>query len=73
MMSPMNLGLHLLNPKKHADKSKHKVRSRYVSSSLEEDQSSVARHMFSKPSGAQPLGAVSDQDQPQHDLDPPLL
>ena len=28
--------------KKHADKSKHKVRSRYVSSSSEEDQSSVA-------------------------------
>ena len=27
-------------PKKHADKSRHKVRSRYVSSSSEEDQSS---------------------------------
>ena len=40
--------------KKHADKSKHKVRSRYVSSSSEEDQSSVARHRSSKPSGAQP-------------------
>ena len=48
---------------KHADKSKHKVRSRYVSSS--EDQSSVARHGSSKPSGA-----ISDQDQPQHDPDP---
>ena len=71
MRSPMNLGLHLLNPKKHADKSKHKVRSRYVSSSSEEDQSSVARHRSSKPSGAQPSGAISDQDQPLHDPDPP--
>ena len=44
--------------KKHADKSKHKVRSRYLSSS-EEDQSSVAKHRSSKPSGA-----LSDQDQP---------
>ena len=52
--------------KKHADKSRHKVRSRYVSSSSEEDQSSVARHRSSKPSGA-----LSDQDQPQHDPDPP--
>ena len=58
-------------PQKHADKSKHKVRSRYVSSSSEEDQSSVARHRSSKPSGAQPSGAHSDQDQPQHDPDPP--
>ena len=57
--------------KKHANKSKPKVRSRYVSSSSEEDQSSVARHRSSKPSGAQPSGAVSDQDQPQHDPDPP--
>ena len=56
---------------KHADKSKHKVRSRYVSSSSEEDQSSVFRHRSSKPSGAQPSGALSDQDQPQHDPDPP--
>ena len=53
-------------PQKHAYKSKHKVRSRYISSSLEEDQSSVARHRSSKPSGA-----LSDQDQPQHDPDPP--
>ena len=58
-------------PKKHSDKSKHKSRSRYVSSSLEEYQSSVARHRSSKPSGAQPSGAVSDQDLPQHDPDPP--
>ena len=49
-------------PKKHSDKSKHESRSRYVSSSSEEDQSSVARHRSSKPSGAQPSGAVSDQD-----------
>ena len=58
-------------PKKHSDKSKHKSRSRYVSSSSEEDQSSVARHRSSKPSGAQPSGAVSDQDLPQHDPEPP--
>ena len=53
-------------PKKHADKNRHKVRSRYVSSSSEEDQSSATRHRSSKPSGA-----LSDQDQPQHDPDPP--
>ena len=53
-------------PKKHADKSKHKLRSRHVSSSSEEDQSSAPRHRSSKPSGA-----LSDQDQPQHDPDPP--
>ena len=53
-------------PPKNADKSRHKVRSRYVSSSSEEDQSSATRHRSSKPSGA-----VSDQDQHQHDPDPP--
>ena len=58
-------------PKKHSDKSKHKSMSRYVSSSSGEDQSPVARHRSSKPSGAQPSGAVSDQDLPQHDPDPP--
>ena len=58
-------------PKKHADKSRHKVRSRYVSSSSEENQSSAAIHRSSKPSGTQPSGALSDQDQPQHDPDPP--
>ena len=58
-------------PKKHSDKSKHKLRSRYVSSSSGEDQSPAARHRSSKPSRAQPLGAVSDQDLPQHDPDPP--
>ena len=58
-------------PKKHSDKNKHKSRSIYVSSSSGEDQSPVARHRSSKPSGAQPSGAVSDQDLPQHDPDPP--
>ena len=58
-------------PKKHSDKSKHKSRSRYVSSSSGEDQSPVARHSSSKPSRAQPSGAVSDQDLPQHDPDSP--
>ena len=53
-------------PKSHAEKSKYKSRSRYVSSSSEEDQPSVAKHRSSKPSGAN-----SDQDQPQHDPDPP--
>ena len=70
MRSPMNLGLHRLNPKNMLT-SKHKVRSRYVSSSSSEDQSSVARHRSSKPSGAQHYGALSDQDQPQHDPDSP--
>ena len=37
-----------------------------MSSSSEEDQSSAPRHTSSKPSGA-----LSDQDQPQHDPDPP--
>ena len=58
-------------PPKHADKSRHKVRSRYVSSSSKEDQSSATRHRSSKPSGAQPSGALSDQDQPQHHPHPP--
>ena len=58
-------------PQKHADKSRHKVRSRYVSSSSEEDQPSAIRHRSSKPSGARPSVAISDQDQPQHDPDPP--
>ena len=57
--------------KKHSDKSKQKVRSTYVLSSSEEDQSSVARHRSSKPSGAHPSVAISDQDQPHHDPDPP--
>ena len=48
-------------PKKHADRSKHKVRSRYVSSSSEEDQH--------PDTGL--LSPHSDQDQPQHDPDPP--
>ena len=60
-------------PKKYSDKSKHKSRSRYVSSSSEEDQSSVARHRSSKLSGAQPSGAASDQDLPQHDPDPLII
>ena len=47
------------------------MKSRYVSSSSEEDQSTVPRHKSSKPSGAQPSGALSDPDQPQHDPDPP--
>ena len=42
-----------------------------MSSSSEEDQSSVARHRSSKPSETQPSGALSDQDQPQHNPDPP--
>ena len=60
-----------IKPQKHADKSKYKSRSRYVSSSSEEDQPSVAKHRSTKPSGAQPSGGNSDQDQPQHDPDPP--
>ena len=44
-----------------------------MSSSSEEDQSSVPRHRSSKPPGAQPSGAHSDLDQPQHDPDPPYF
>ena len=55
----------------NADKSKYKSRSRYVSSSSEEVQPSVAKHRSSTSSGAQRSGATSDQDQPQHDPDPP--
>ena len=62
--------IHPTRPKKHSVKSKHKSRSRYVSSS-EEDHSPVARHRSSKPSRAQPSGAASDQNLPQHDPDPP--
>ena len=51
-------------PKKDVDKGKYRSWSRYVSSSSEEDQPSVAKHRSSKPSGAN-----SDQDQPQHDPD----
>ena len=54
-------------PKKHSDKTKHKSRSRYLPSSSEEDQSSVARHRSPKPSRK----TFSDQDQPQHDPDTP--
>ena len=67
-VSPRNLlGWSRLDPKKHADKRKHKVGSRYLSqsSSSEEDQSSVPMQRSSKPSRA-----PSDQDQPQQDLDP---
>ena len=42
-----------------------------MSSSSEEDQSSIPRHRSSKPFRAQPCEAHSDQDQPQHDPDPP--
>ena len=55
----------LARPQKHAAKRKHKVRSRYPSSTSEEGQSSVHKHRSSKPSRA-----PSDQDQPQHDPDP---
>ena len=63
------LGWSQLDPKKHADKRKHKVRSRYLSQSLssEEDRSSVHMQRSSKPSRA-----PSDQDQPQHNPDPPF-
>ena len=65
----MNLGLHFLDPKNILTRGN--IRSRHLSSSSEEDQSSVVRHSSSKPSGAQPSGAASDQDLPQHDPDPP--
>ena len=55
-VSPRNLGLPHLDPKSMLIK---------VNTS-EEDQSSAPRHRYSKPSGP-----LSDQDQPQHDPDPP--
>ena len=54
-----------MSPSKSPQK-RHKVKSRYVLSSSEEDQSSVARRRSLKPSGA-----LSDQEQPQQDPDPP--
>ena len=60
---PMTLGLHLVEQKRML--TKHKYRSRYISSS-EEDQSSVLRHRSPKPSRK----AHSDLVQPQHDPDP---
>ena len=42
-----------------------------MSSSSGEDQSPVDRYRSSKPSRAQPSGAASDQDLPQHDPNPP--
>ena len=65
MMNPMNLGCHLLNPKNML--TRVNIRSGPDTCHLlQEDQSSVPRHRSSKPSGA-----LSDQDQPQHDPDPP--
>ena len=54
-------------PKKHSDKSKHKSRSRYLSSSSGEDQPPEVRHRSSRPSKR----SYPDQDHPQHDPDPP--
>ena len=56
-------------PQKHADKTKHKARPRYISqsSSSEEDQPSVPKQRSSRPSRA-----PHERDQPQHDPDPLL-
>ena len=54
-------------PKKHSDKSKHKSRARFLSSSSEEDQSPERRHRSPKPSRK----SHPDQDHPQHDPDSP--
>ena len=53
--------------KKHLEKRKHKVRTKYISqlSSSEEDQSSAHKKRSS-----QPPRAPSELDQPQHDPDP---
>ena len=58
MMNPMNLGFHLLNSKKHADKSRHKVRSRYVSSSSDQRRISPLQPDIGlqSPLGFSPLG-----------------
>ena len=67
MRNPMNLGSLLPNLKSTLIR----VNTNQGPSSSGEDQSPVARHRSSNPSGAQPSGAVSDQDLPQHDPDPP--
>ena len=54
-------------PKKHSDKSKHKLRSRFLAPSSEEDQSPEHRHRSPKSSRK----SHSDQDHNQHDPDPP--
>ena len=54
-------------PKKHSDKSKHKSRSRFLPSSLGEDQSPERRHRSPKPFRK----SYPDQEHPQHDPDPP--
>ena len=66
----MNLGSHLLNLKSTLIRV-NTNQGPDMSYSSGEDQSPVARHRSSKPSGARPSGAVSDQDLPQHDPDPP--
>ena len=70
MKNPMNLGS-LLPKLKSTLIRVNTNQGPDVSSSSGEDQSPVARHRSSKPSRAQPSGAVSDQDLPQHDRDPP--
>ena len=64
MINALNLGFHLLNPKNMLKKVD--IRSGLDTCHLpQENQSSTTRHRSSKPSGAQPSGALSDQDQPQ--------
>ena len=58
--------------KKHSDKSKHKSRSRYVSSSSGEDQSPAARPRSFMPSRAQPSGCFWSRP-PTTWSRPPLL
>ena len=53
--------------KKHSDKSKHKLRSRFLPSSSGEDQSPERRHRSPKPTRK----SYPDQDHPQQDPDPP--
>ena len=68
----MNLGSHLLNLKSTLIR----VNTNQGPDMCHLPQrriSPLARHRSSKPSGAQPSGAVSDQDLPQHDPDPPLI
>ena len=54
----------LVKPKKHMDKRKRKVRTKYVSSSSEESEASVQVHKSCMPKGA------SEQDKQQTDPDP---
>ena len=56
--------------KKHSDKHKHMVRTKYISQSSSSKQVQSSAH---KKRSSQSPRAPSELDQPQHDLDPILI